>query len=26
VPVWLACGLLYVVFSKTLIRHPGAPA
>lgn len=26
VPVWLACGLLYVVFSKTLIRHPGASA
>lgn len=22
VPVWLACGVLYIVFSKTLLRHP----
>jgi cytosine/uracil/thiamine/allantoin permease len=22
VPVWIACGLLYIVFSRTLLRRP----
>lgn len=26
IPVWLACGALYVVFAKTLLRQPGASA
>lgn len=25
VPVWLACGALYIVFSRTLLRRPSAP-